>query len=153
MGVIAYGLLAFSLGVRYLSVVDHRYAVEEPQTVACRCSRDGPSLICLLDNERADPCRSARLLSWSFRNYWGMGLRAISRVRRRRSIAVTKVSSVRRQIREVLRALDLYQQAVGRIAGDDHRPVLAAFHQTGVGRQIHAAGQQRGIVAHAALGS
>lgn len=28
-GVIAYGLLAFSLGVRYLKVVDHRYATEE----------------------------------------------------------------------------------------------------------------------------
>ncbi len=33
MGVIAYGLLAFSLGVRYLRVVDHRYAVEEHETV------------------------------------------------------------------------------------------------------------------------
>ncbi|HUH98200.1 MAG TPA: hypothetical protein VLZ89_12620, partial [Anaerolineales bacterium] len=32
-GVIAYGLTAFSLGVRYLRVVDHRYASEEPQTV------------------------------------------------------------------------------------------------------------------------
>jgi len=30
-GVIAYGLLAFSLGVKYLRVVDHRYA-EEPRT-------------------------------------------------------------------------------------------------------------------------
>lgn len=33
LGVIAYGLLAFSLGVRYLKVVDHRYAVEEQKTV------------------------------------------------------------------------------------------------------------------------
>jgi Ni/Fe-hydrogenase subunit HybB-like protein len=33
LGVIAYGLLAFSLGVRYLKVVDHRFAVEEQKTV------------------------------------------------------------------------------------------------------------------------
>jgi Ni/Fe-hydrogenase subunit HybB-like protein len=33
LGVIAYGLLAFSLGVRYLKVVDHRYAMEETETV------------------------------------------------------------------------------------------------------------------------
>ncbi len=33
MGVIAYGLLAFSLGVRYLRVVDHRYVMEEHETV------------------------------------------------------------------------------------------------------------------------
>jgi molybdopterin-containing oxidoreductase family membrane subunit len=33
LGVIAYGLLAFSLGVRYLRVVDHRYAQEEHETV------------------------------------------------------------------------------------------------------------------------
>jgi Ni/Fe-hydrogenase subunit HybB-like protein len=32
-GVIAYGLLAFSLGVKYLRVVDHRFAEEEPETV------------------------------------------------------------------------------------------------------------------------
>lgn len=33
LGVIAYGFLAFSLGVRYLRVVDHRYAEEERVTV------------------------------------------------------------------------------------------------------------------------
>jgi Ni/Fe-hydrogenase subunit HybB-like protein len=33
LGVIAYGLLAFSLGVRYLRVVDHRFALEELETV------------------------------------------------------------------------------------------------------------------------
>ncbi len=33
LGVIAYGLLAFSLGVRYLKVVDHRYTEEERETV------------------------------------------------------------------------------------------------------------------------
>jgi Ni/Fe-hydrogenase subunit HybB-like protein len=33
LGVIAYGLLAFSLGVRYLRVVDHRYAQEEHEIV------------------------------------------------------------------------------------------------------------------------
>jgi Ni/Fe-hydrogenase subunit HybB-like protein len=33
LGVIAFGLTAFSLGVRYLKVVDHRYAVEEHETV------------------------------------------------------------------------------------------------------------------------
>ena len=32
MGVIAYGLLAFSVGVRYLSVVDHRLVAEEHRT-------------------------------------------------------------------------------------------------------------------------
>ena len=32
-GVIAFGLLSFSLGVRYLKVVDHRYASEEHETV------------------------------------------------------------------------------------------------------------------------
>lgn len=32
-GIIAFGLLAFSFGVRYLRVVDHRYAVEEKVTV------------------------------------------------------------------------------------------------------------------------
>jgi Ni/Fe-hydrogenase subunit HybB-like protein len=33
LGVVAYGLLAFSLGVRYLRVVDHRYVVEEHKLV------------------------------------------------------------------------------------------------------------------------
>ncbi len=33
LGVIAFGLMAFSLGVRYLKVVDHRYAAEEHETV------------------------------------------------------------------------------------------------------------------------
>ena len=33
LGVIAYGFLAFSLGVRYLRVVDHRYTEEEHVTV------------------------------------------------------------------------------------------------------------------------
>jgi Ni/Fe-hydrogenase subunit HybB-like protein len=33
LGVIAFGLLAFSLGVRYLNVVDHRYAAVERRTV------------------------------------------------------------------------------------------------------------------------
>jgi Ni/Fe-hydrogenase subunit HybB-like protein len=33
LGVIAYGFLAFSLGVRYLRVVDHRLTEEEHETV------------------------------------------------------------------------------------------------------------------------
>ena len=33
LGIIAYGLLAFSLGVRYLKVVDHRLTVEETERV------------------------------------------------------------------------------------------------------------------------
>ncbi len=33
LGIIAYGLLAFSIGVRYLKVVDHRMTVEEAKTV------------------------------------------------------------------------------------------------------------------------
>jgi len=33
LGVIAYGFLAFSLGVRYLKVVDHRFTEEEHETV------------------------------------------------------------------------------------------------------------------------
>jgi molybdopterin-containing oxidoreductase family membrane subunit len=33
LGIIAYGLLAFSVGVRYLRVVDHRLTVEEAETV------------------------------------------------------------------------------------------------------------------------
>lgn len=33
LGVIAYGLLAFSLGVRYLKVVDHRYVEQEAESV------------------------------------------------------------------------------------------------------------------------
>ena len=37
-GVIAFGLLVFSLGVRYLRVVDHRYTEEERVTVAAKAS-------------------------------------------------------------------------------------------------------------------
>lgn len=33
LGILAYGLTAFSLGVRYLRVVDHRYVAESPETV------------------------------------------------------------------------------------------------------------------------
>jgi len=33
LGVIAFGLMAFSLGVRYLKVVDHRYVAQEHETV------------------------------------------------------------------------------------------------------------------------
>jgi Ni/Fe-hydrogenase subunit HybB-like protein len=38
LGVIAYGLLAFSLGVRYLHVVDHRFAEEEHVMVSAKAS-------------------------------------------------------------------------------------------------------------------
>jgi Ni/Fe-hydrogenase subunit HybB-like protein len=43
LGVIAYGLLAFSLGVRYLKVVDHRYAVEELRTVEVESAEAVPA--------------------------------------------------------------------------------------------------------------
>ena len=33
MGVVGFGLTAFSLGVRYLKVVDHRFTSEEHETV------------------------------------------------------------------------------------------------------------------------
>jgi Ni/Fe-hydrogenase subunit HybB-like protein len=42
-GVIAYGLLTFSLGVRYLRVVDHRYVVEESQTVGVGAAETIPA--------------------------------------------------------------------------------------------------------------
>jgi Ni/Fe-hydrogenase subunit HybB-like protein len=38
LGVIAYGFLAFSLGVRYLKVVDHRYTDEEHETVTVKAT-------------------------------------------------------------------------------------------------------------------
>ncbi len=41
-GIIAYGLLAFSLGVRYLRVVDHRLAVEEAETVKVESAQTMP---------------------------------------------------------------------------------------------------------------
>jgi Ni/Fe-hydrogenase subunit HybB-like protein len=36
LGIIAYGLLAFSLGVKYLRVVDHRITAEEHETVTVK---------------------------------------------------------------------------------------------------------------------
>ena len=42
LGIIAYGLLAFSLGVRYLRVVDHRLAVEEAETVEVKSAQTMP---------------------------------------------------------------------------------------------------------------
>jgi menaquinone reductase, integral membrane subunit len=38
LGVIAYGFLAFSLGVRYLRVVDHRYTEEEHETITVKAT-------------------------------------------------------------------------------------------------------------------
>lgn len=43
LGILAYGLLAFSLGVRYLRVVDHRYVEEEAETVRVRSSEGVPA--------------------------------------------------------------------------------------------------------------
>ena len=43
LGIIAYGLLAFSLGVRYLRVVDHRYAQEEHETVKVKTAETVPA--------------------------------------------------------------------------------------------------------------
>jgi Ni/Fe-hydrogenase subunit HybB-like protein len=43
LGVIAYGLLAFSLGVRYLNVVDHRAAVEERQPARVKSRQTAPA--------------------------------------------------------------------------------------------------------------
>ena len=43
LGILAYGLLAFSLGVRYLRVVDHRYVEEETQTIRVRSSESIPA--------------------------------------------------------------------------------------------------------------
>jgi len=43
MGVIAYGLLAFSLGVRYLNVVDHRLATEEREAATAKLPEAVPA--------------------------------------------------------------------------------------------------------------
>lgn len=43
MGVVAYGLLAFSLGVRYLGVVDHRLAIEETSAVRVSSAETVPA--------------------------------------------------------------------------------------------------------------
>lgn len=43
-GIVAYGLLAFSLGVRYLKVVDHRLTVEEAETVKAEVTQRIPAL-------------------------------------------------------------------------------------------------------------
>ena len=42
-GVIAFGLLSFSLGVRYLKVVDHRFASEEHETVKVEAAERIPA--------------------------------------------------------------------------------------------------------------
>ncbi len=42
LGIIAYGLLAFSIGVRYLKVVDHRLTVEEAETVKVKSAQPMP---------------------------------------------------------------------------------------------------------------
>lgn len=42
MGIVAYGLLAFSLGVRYLHVVDHRLAMEEAEKVKVEAAQPIP---------------------------------------------------------------------------------------------------------------
>jgi Ni/Fe-hydrogenase subunit HybB-like protein len=42
LGIIAYGLLAFSIGVRYLRVVDHRYAVDEEEAVRVETTETVP---------------------------------------------------------------------------------------------------------------
>ncbi len=42
LGIIAYGLLAFSIGVRYLKVVDHRLTVEETEKVPVESRRTVP---------------------------------------------------------------------------------------------------------------
>jgi Ni/Fe-hydrogenase subunit HybB-like protein len=41
-GIIAYGLLAFSIGVRYLKVVDHRITTEEHETVTVEAAQGMP---------------------------------------------------------------------------------------------------------------
>jgi Ni/Fe-hydrogenase subunit HybB-like protein len=43
LGIVAYGLLAFSLGVRYLNVVNHRLATEEVETVAADMLETAPA--------------------------------------------------------------------------------------------------------------
>jgi Ni/Fe-hydrogenase subunit HybB-like protein len=42
LGIIAYGLLAFSVGVRHLRVVDHRYAVDEEEAVQVESAETVP---------------------------------------------------------------------------------------------------------------
>ena len=43
LGIVAYGLLAFSLGVRYLRVVDHRLAMEELERVTVKSAETIPA--------------------------------------------------------------------------------------------------------------
>jgi molybdopterin-containing oxidoreductase family membrane subunit len=43
LGIIAYGLLAFSLGVRYLKVVDHRITVDEAEAVQVEAGQRIPA--------------------------------------------------------------------------------------------------------------
>lgn len=43
LGVIAFGLLAFSLGVRYLKVVDHSLTVEEHENRAVEAKAPAPA--------------------------------------------------------------------------------------------------------------
>lgn len=42
LGIVAYGLLAFSIGVRYLRVVDHRLAVEEAESIKVKSTEAIP---------------------------------------------------------------------------------------------------------------
>jgi len=42
LGIVAYGLLAFSIGVRYLRVVDHRYAVDEQEAARVESTETVP---------------------------------------------------------------------------------------------------------------
>jgi Ni/Fe-hydrogenase subunit HybB-like protein len=42
LGIVAYGVLAFSFGVRYLRVVDHRLMAEEAETVRVEAAQTLP---------------------------------------------------------------------------------------------------------------
>jgi Ni/Fe-hydrogenase subunit HybB-like protein len=43
LGILAYGFLAFSLGVRYLKVVDHRFVEDEFETVKVKTTESIPA--------------------------------------------------------------------------------------------------------------
>jgi Ni/Fe-hydrogenase subunit HybB-like protein len=43
LGILAYGLLAFSLGIRYLKVVDYRYSEEEFETIQVKTAESMPA--------------------------------------------------------------------------------------------------------------
>ena len=122
MGIIAYGLMLFSVGVRYLRVVDHTIYEEAHVPVAEQVPAHGqtiPTQSINSTNKKMDAARRPFFVNHRILLFNRAGIDPL----------LEKIKFFSGEIAKMLFTLHFDQLAVRRIAWNDHRAILVALHQ------------------------